>query len=292
MRDRIWNFGARPAVLPEPVLEDLRRDVWSLDGSGIGILEHSHRGKEFSRILEEAERDCRELGRIPDSYHVLFLQGGASLQFAMVPMNLLSRGRTADYLLTDSWSQKAAREARLFGDVHVAGSSEDRGFSYIPPPERIAYSADPVYVHFTSNNTIAGTQWSAEPVPPAGVPLVADASSDIFSRPIDVTRYGLIFAGAQKNLGPSGVVLVIVREDVAVAAREDAPVILQYRTHAAAGSLYNTPSTLGIYVMGRVFRWLKEMGGLEAVAERNAEKARLLYDYLDASRTFRGTADT
>jgi phosphoserine aminotransferase len=288
---RVYNFSAGPAVLPEPVLKEAQRDVWNLDGTGIGILEHSHRGREFTRIIEQAERDCRDLAGIPDNYRVLFLQGGASLQFAMVPMNLLSADRTADYLMTDSWSLNAAREAQVFGRVHTAGTSEESGFNYIPSPSQIAWSASPAYVHFTSNNTIVGTQWQTEPAPPEGAPLVADASSDIFSRLIDVTRYGLIYAGAQKNLGPSGVVLVIIRDDLVAAGREDIPIMLQYRTHVAGKSLYNTPSTFGIYVMGRVFRWLKELGGLKAMAERNAQKARMLYDFLDASSFFKGTVE-
>ena len=273
------------------MLKEAQRDVWNFAGTGIGILEQSHRSKEFDRIVDEAERDARELAAIPDDYRVLFLQGGASLQFAMVPMNLLSADRTADYIMTDSWSTKAAAEAEVFGNVHTAGSSKASNFRQIPPAGEIAYSANPVYVHFTSNNTIAGTQWHEEPVPPNGVPLVADASSDIFSRPMDVAKYGLVYAGAQKNLGPSGVVMVIIRDDLVAAGRNDIPIILQYRTHAEERSLYNTPSTIGIYLIGRVLKWLKELGGLEAMAARNAGKAQILYDYLDASSFFSGVAE-
>ena len=291
MSDRIYNFSAGPAILPEPVLKQAQQDLWNIGGSGIGILEHSHRGKLFERVVAEADQDCRALAGIPDRYRILFLQGGASLQFAMVPMNLLPKGATADYLVTGVWSQKAVKEAKLLGRVHEAASSADRNFGYIPVPGAIRYSERPAYVHLTTNNTIYGTQWKVEPPVPDGVPLVADTSSDMFSRPIDVSKYGLIYAGAQKNLGPSGVVLVIVRDDLVEAGPKDLPTMLQYRTHAGERSLYNTPPTFGIYVMGRVFKWIREFGGLPAMAEHNAEKARILYDYLDQSDFFRGSAD-
>jgi phosphoserine aminotransferase len=291
MSDRIYNFSAGPAILPEPVLKQAQEDLWNIGGSGIGILEHSHRGKLFERVLAEADQDCRALAGISDRYRILFLQGGASLQFAMVPMNLLPKGGTADYLVTGVWSQKAVKEAKLFGRVHEAASSADRNFGYIPAHGAIRYSERPAYVHLTTNNTIYGTQWKAEPPVPDGVPLVADTSSDMFSRAIDVSKYGLIYAGAQKNLGPSGVVLVIVRDDLVEVGPKDLPIMLQYRTHAAERSLYNTPPTFGIYVMGRVFKWIREFGGLPAMAEHNAEKARILYDYLDQSDFFRGSAD-
>lgn len=291
MSDRIYNFSAGPAILPEAVLKQAQQDLWNVAGSGIGILEHSHRGKVFEKIVAEADQDCRALAGIPDGYRILFLQGGASLQFAMVPMNLLPKGGTADYLVTGVWSQKAVKEAKLFGRVHEAASSADRNFAYIPEPGAIRYSEKPAYVHVTTNNTIYGTQWRAEPPVPAGVPLVADASSDMFSRPIDVTKYGLIYAGAQKNLGPSGVVLVIMRNDLVEAGPKDLPTMLQYRTHAAERSLYNTPPTFGIYVMGRVFKWIRELGGLPAMAEQNAEKAKILYEYLDQSDFFRANAE-
>jgi phosphoserine aminotransferase len=291
MSERIYNFSAGPAVLPEAVLKEAQQDLWNVGGSGIGILEHSHRGKVFEKIVAEAEQDCRELAGISDQYRILFLQGGASLQFAMVPMNLLPKGGTADYINTGTWSQKAIKEAKLVGKPNEAGSSADRNFSYIPPAPQIRYSDRPAYDHYTANNTNEGTQWRAEPAAPAGAPLVADASSDMFSRPIDVTRYGLIYAGAQKNLGPSGVVLVILRDDLVEAGPKDLPTMLQYRTHVGEHSLYNTPPTFGIYVMGRVFKWIRELGGLRAMAEQNAEKARILYDFLDQSEFFRGTAD-
>jgi phosphoserine aminotransferase len=290
MTDRIYNFSAGPAVLPEPVLRKAQEAIWNVAGSGIGIMEHSHRGKVFDRILDEAEAACRELAGIPDDYAVLFLQGGASLQFSMVPMNLLPPDRTADYLLTGVWAQKAVKEAKVLGGkVHLAASSEATNFDRIPAPGQITYSSAPAYVHLTTNNTIYGTQWPSEPAVPAGVPLVADTSSDMYSRPIDVTRYGLIYAGAQKNLGPSGVTLVIIRKDLVEAGPKTLPTMLQYRTFAAEKSLFNTPPTFGIYIMGEVFKWIQAQGGLAAMAEHNASKAGLLYDYIDASDFFRGT---
>jgi phosphoserine aminotransferase len=290
MTDRIYNFSAGPAVLPEPVLRKSQEAIWNVAGSGIGIMEHSHRGKVFDRIINEAEAACRSLAGIPDDYHVLFLQGGASLQFAMIPMNLLPADRTGDYLLTGVWAQKAVKEAKVLGrTVHIAASSEATNFDRIPAPGEIAYSPRPAYVHLTTNNTIFGTQWKSEPAVPAGVPLMADTSSDMYSRPIDVRKYGLIYAGAQKNLGPSGVVLVIIRKDLVDAGPKTLPTMLQYRTFAADRSLYNTPPTFGIYIMGEVFKWIQGQGGLAAMAEHNGAKAKLLYDYIDASDFFRGT---
>jgi phosphoserine aminotransferase len=288
--DRIYNFSAGPATLPEPVLKQAQQDIWNIAGSGIGVLEHSHRGKVFDKVADEAEQACRDLAGIPDNYRVLFLQGGASLQFAMVPMNLLPKGATADYLVTGVWSQKAVKEAKMLGRVHEAASSADQNFSYIPPSTAIRYSERPAYVHITTNNTIYGTQWPSEPGIPDGVPLIADTSSDMFSRPIDVSKYGLIYAGAQKNLGPSGVTLVIVREDLLARSSKSLHTMLNYAVHAENGSMYNTPNTFGIYLMGQVFKWIREIGGLRAMAEINAEKAKILYDYLDQTDFFRGTA--
>lgn len=289
MTNRIWNFSAGPAVLPESVLAEARENLLSLGDTGVGVCEHSHRGKPFVAVAEEAEALCRELGNIPDNYKVLFLQGGASSQFAMVPMNFLSPGQTADYLVTGSWAKKAVKEAKLFGNVHVACSSEDTTFNYIPA--NTEFSDSPRYVHFTSNNTIYGTQFAEEP---SGFPedafLVCDASSDIFSRPVDVSKYGLIYAGAQKNLGPSGVTLVIVRDDLVENGNSELTSMLQYRTHADAGSMFNTPPTFGIYLMMLVFRWIKENGGLTAMEEKNRAKAARLYDYLDNSSFYKPTA--
>jgi phosphoserine aminotransferase len=291
MTKRIFNFSAGPAVLPEPVLKKAQEAIWDVAGSGIGIMEHSHRGKVFDRVRDDAEQACRDLAGIPDSYRVLFLQGGASLQFSMVPMNLLPADRTADYLLTGVWAQKAVKEAKVLGaKVHIAATGESTNFDRIPQAAEIKYSERPAYVHLTTNNTIYGTQWPTEPAVPGGVPLVADTSSDMYSRPIDVSKYGLIYAGAQKNLGPSGVVLVIIRDDLVEAGPKTLPTMLQYRTHSAEKSLYNTPPTFGIYVMGEVFKWIQGQGGLAAMAEFNESKARLLYDFIDQSDFFRGTA--
>lgn len=290
MSERIYNFSAGPAVLPEPVLKQAQQDLWNLDGSGIGILEHSHRGKAFTKVIEEAEADCRALASIPPKYRVLFLQGGASLQFAMVPMNLLGKHANADYVITGSWAKKAAEEAKMYGNVHIAGSSKPTNFDRIPPAADLHFSARPAYVHFTSNNTIFGTQWRTEPSVPVGAPLICDASSDIFSRPIDVSKYGLIYAGAQKNLGPSGVVLVIIRDDLLKSVREDIPTMMRYSIHAENNSLYNTPNTFGIYIMGQSFKWMRQLGGLGALGERNAAKARVIYEFLDQSTFFKGTA--
>ena len=291
MSDRIHNFGAGPGVLPESVLKQAQQDIWNIGGSGIGIAEHSHRGKLFEKIITEAEEEARRLAEIPDRFKVLFIQGGATQQFAMVPMNLLAQGRTADYLLTGVWAQKAHQEAAKFGTTHVALTGEGSKFTRIPPASEIRYSSNPAYVHITTNNTIYGTQWKEEPALPAGVPLVADASSDIFSRPIDVTKYGLIYAGAQKNLGPSGIVLVIVREDLTESAPASLPTMLQYRTYVKERSLYNTPPTFAIYMVGLVLKWIRASGGLGAMADRNASKAKILYDFLDQSTLFAGTVD-
>ena len=289
MSERIFNFSAGPAVLPESVIKLAQRDIWNVADSGIGVMEHSHRGKVFDRILKEAEANCRELAGIPDTHHVLFLQGGASQQFAMVPMNFLPKDGTADYLVSGVWSEKAVKEAKALGKVHEASSSKDRNHCYIPT--NVSWSSSPSYAHFTSNNTIYGTQWRQDPTPPAGVPLICDASSDIFSRPIDVPKYGMIYAGAQKNLGPAGAVLVIVRKDLVDAAASDLPTIFQYRTHAKEPSVFNTPPSFAIYVVGEVFKWIQAGGGLKAMEGKNQEKAALLYDYLDQSDFFRGTAD-
>ena len=290
MSDRIFNFSAGPAVMPEPVLRQAQKDLWNVAGSGIGVAEHSHRGKVFDRIFAETEAAARELAGIPDNYKVLFLQGGATLQFSMVPMCLLPAGRTADYLNTGVWSQKAIAEAKKVGAIHIAASSEDTKFDRIPDVASIRYSDNPAYVHFTSNNTIYGTQWTAEPPVPAGAPLVCDASSDIYARPIDIAKYGLIYAGAQKNLGPSGVTFVIVRDDLADLGSKDLPILLQYRTHVKDGSMHNTPNTFGIYLMGEVFKWIKAEGGLSGIKERNERKAKLLYDAIDASKVFTARA--
>lgn len=289
MSQRIWNFSAGPAVLPESVLEEARENLLSLGNTGIGILEHSHRGKAFLAVYEETEALVREVGGVPSDYKVLFLQGGASTQFFQIPMNYLHADQTADYLVTGAWSEKAEEEARRFGKTHIACSSKDQNYSYIPTT--CTPSSKPVYTHYTSNNTIFGTQWPSLPPYPAGGDLICDASSDIFSRPIDVAKHALIYAGAQKNLGPSGVTLVLIRDELVERGNKDLPVMLQYRTHAKNESMYNTPPTFAIYLVGLVLKWIKKDGGLSAVGERNERKAGKLYAFLDQSKLFKPTAE-
>lgn len=286
--DRIHNFSAGPAALPESVLEEARRDLWNIDGSGIGILEHSHRGKVFDKVIAEAEAACRRVGSIPDDYAVLFMQGGATLQNAIVPANLMPEGGKADYLNTGAWSKKSIKEAKLYGDVHIAATGEDQNFNSIPPAADQVFSDDAAYCHFTENNTIFGTEFTE--LPKATSTLVSDASSDIFSRPIDVTEYGVIYAGAQKNLGPAGCALVIVRKDLLGRHRANTPTLMRYDVMAEKGSRPNTPNTFAIYLMGRVFAWIEREGGLSTMGQRNAEKAALLYDFLDASDFYDATA--
>jgi phosphoserine aminotransferase len=286
---RIYNFSSGPAVMPLPVLEEAQRDLVALPGVGMSILEVSHRSKTFLEILARAEADIRALAGVPDHYRVLFLGGGASLQFSMVPMNLLLPGTTADYLLTGWWGQKAVHEARKVGAVHIAATTEGERFSRLPEPDEIRLTPGAAYVHMTSNNTIYGTQWAR--VPEVGdVPLVSDASSDIFSRPIDVSRHALIFAGAQKNLGPAGATLVIIREDLLKRSAPSLPSMLNYAVHAENGSLYNTPPVFAVYVIGLVMKWLRAQGGLEAIARVNERKAARLYAEVDRSGFYRGTA--
>jgi len=287
---RIYNFSAGPAVLPVPVLEEAQRDLVALPGVGMSVLEISHRSKVFDEIIHAAEADMRSLGGIPDHYKILFFQGGASLQFAMVPMNLLAPQTTADYILTGGWSQKALEEARKVGSARVAATTEAEGFRRIPRDEEIVLGDRPAYVHMTSNNTLFGTEWHH--LPPAGdAPLVCDASSDIYSRPIDVQRYGLIYAGAQKNLGPSGLTIVIVREDLLARSPETLPSMLSYRTAAAHHSLYNTPPVFAIYILRLVMKWLVGIGGLAAIEKINARKADLLYEELDRTPFWRPHAE-
>ncbi|MCB2155720.1 3-phosphoserine/phosphohydroxythreonine transaminase [bacterium] len=280
---RAVNFSAGPAVLPVEVLEEARENLLSLGDTGIGIMEHSHRGKPFMAVIEQAEADCRDLLNLSDDFAVLFLQGGASSQFFMAPMNFLGGG-TANYIDTGSWSAKAIKEAKLYGTAHIAASSKEDNYTHIPKEANYADGAK--YTHFTSNNTIAGTQWKSEPEG-SSAPLICDASSDMMCRPLDMSKYGMIYAGAQKNLGPSGVTLVIIRKDLAETGPKDIPTMLQYRTHIDKGSMYNTPSTFGIYIMGLVFKWLKNNGGLSAIFEHNKKKAGILYDCLDGSDFFK-----
>ncbi len=285
MTERIYNFGAGPAVLPEPVLEEAQRDLMTLPGVGMSILEISHRSKAFDAIIQGCESDIRRLANISPEYQVLFLQGGASLQFSMVPMNLLPAGGKADYVVTGSWSKKAVKEAQKAGTAHVACTTEADNFNRIPAQSELTLDPAAAYLHFTSNETIHGVEWKREPEAGA-VPLVCDASSDIFSRPIDVSRYGLIYAGAQKNLGPSGVTLVIVRNDLLERVPKNLPTMLDYKVQAENKSLYNTPPVFGVYIMRLVMKWLLDQGGLEAIGRANAEKARVLYEALDSSGGF------
>lgn len=283
---RIYNFSAGPAVLPLPVLEEAQRDLVALPGVGMSVLEISHRSKVFEEICYGAEEDFKRLGAIPSEYRVLFLQGGATLQFSMLPMNLLPPDGTADYLETGVWSEKAIAEARKVGTVHVAASSAASRHDRIPADAEISYSASPAYVHMTSNNTIYGTQWHRVPEVPAGAPLVNDASSDIFCRPLDFSRFGLVYAGGQKNLSIAGLTVVIVREDLLERAPKGLGAYLKYSTHAKERSLYNTPPAFGIYVLRLVLSHLIATGGLEGAARRNLRKAGKLYDAIDASGGF------
>ncbi len=286
---RPFNFSAGPAVLPIPVLEEAQRDLVSLPGVGMSILEISHRSKTFEGILAQTEADLRALGNVPANYKVLFLQGGASLQFSMVPLNLLGAGQSADYIVTGGWAQKAVKEARRVGTVNIAGSTESENFSRIPRQDELTLDPNAAYVHMTTNNTLFGTQWQAEPAV-GNVPLVADTSSDMFSRPIDISKYGLIYAGAQKNLGPSGVTLVIIREDLLARSSKSLHTMLNYSVHAENGSMYNTPPCFGIYLMGLVMKWAIAEGGLEAVGARNQRKAQKLYAEIDRTGFYKGTA--
>ncbi len=286
---RVFNFSAGPAVLPEEVLRSAAEEMLDYKGSGMSVMEMSHRSKLYQSILDAAEADLRELMQIPDNYKVLFLQGGAYQQFAAVPMNLM-KNRVADYIVTGQWAKKAWQEAKLYGEANAVASSADQNFSYIPDCSDLPISENADYVYICQNNTIYGTAFHQLPNT-KGKTLVADVSSCFLSEPVDVTKYGVIYGGVQKNIGPAGVVIAIVREDLIT---EDVlpgtPTMLRYKTQADAGSLFNTPPCYGIYICGKVFRWLKNLGGLEEMAVRNREKAALLYDFLDSSRMFKGTA--
>ena len=288
--NRIFNFSAGPAVLPVPVLDEAQRNLVELPGVGMSVLEISHRSKTFEDILATTEADVRALGKVPANYKVLFLQGGASMQFSMVPLNLLTPGTTADYIVTGAWSQKAVKEAQRVGTVNIAATTESDNFSRLPKQDEIKLTPGAAYVHMTTNNTLFGTEWPAEPAV-GDAPLVADTSSDMFSRPIDVSKYGLIYAGAQKNLGPSGVTLVIIREDLLARSQKSLHTMLNYAVHAENGSMYNTPPCFGIYLMGLVMKWGLAQGGLDAINAANARKASKLYAEIDRSGFYRGTAD-
>ncbi len=290
MTERIYNFSAGPAVLPVAVLEQARDELLSLPGVGMSVMEISHRSETFDDIFNEAESGVRELMGVPENYHILFLQGGASLQFSMIPMNFLSKEASADYILTGSWGKKAVKEARHEGGVHIAATTEDSRYSRIPAQDELKLNAEAAYVHITSNETIEGVQWQHEPEV-GDVPLVNDSSSDIMSRPVAVEKHALIYAGAQKNIGPSGVTLVIIRDDMLARIPGGLHTMLDFRTHVENKSLYNTPNTWGIYIINLVCRHLKEKGGLAAVQQENDAKAKLLYDAIDATEFYRGHAD-
>src|SRR5215207_6153892 len=290
MTERIFNFSAGPAILPVPVLEEAQRDMVSLPGVGMSVMEISHRSKAFDEIIGRTEASLRELLGISSNYHILFLQGGASLQFSMVPMNFLPADRSADYVITGSWGKKALKEAKKVGSVNVAATMADGGFTRVPSRDEMSLNPHAAYVHMTSNETIEGVVWKREPEV-GDVPLVADMSSDILSREIDVDKYGMIYAGAQKNMGPSGVTVVILREDLLQRVPEGLATMLDYRIHVENKSLYNTPNTWGIYILSLVCKWLKDKGGLAAMERENEQKAQLIYDAIDATDFYRGHAD-
>ena len=287
---RVYNFSAGPAMLPQAVIERAREEMLDWNGSGMSVMEMSHRGKEFMSIAEQSERDLRELMGIPDNYKVMFLQGGASSQFAMVPMNLLRGKDGADYINTGSWSKKAIAEAKRYGNVNIAGTSEESKFTKVPAQDELKLNADAAYVHYTPNETIGGVEFYYVPET-GGVPLVADMSSTILSRPVDVSKYGIIYAGAQKNIGPAGLTVVIVRDDLIGEPIDGTPTMFNYATHAGSGSMYNTPPTYAWYLAGLVFQWLKEMGGLNAMAEINKRKADKLYSAVDGSDFYSNPVD-
>ncbi len=285
MEKRVYNFSAGPAVLPEEVLLEAQKNLFSLPGVGMSILEISHRSKTFDNILNQAKEDLKKLLNINDNYELLFLQGGASLQFYMVPLNFMPPANNADYIVTGSWSKKALKEAKAVGSVNIAASTEEGGFKRIPNQNELKLNPDASYVHFTSNNTIYGTEWQSEPEV-GTVPLICDASSDILSKKIDVNKYALIYAGAQKNMGPSGVTFVIIRKNLLERCSDSLPTMLNYKTHVNNNSLFNTPNVFGIYIIGLVAKWLLNIGGLDEMYNLNKEKATILYDVIDNSNGF------
>jgi len=286
---KVYNFSAGPAVLPKEVLQKAADEMLDYQGSGMSVMEMSHRSAVYESIITAAEADLRELLEVPENYHILFLQGGASTQFAMIPMNLM-KNKVADYIVTGEWAKKSAAEASKFGTVNVVASSADKTFSYIPDCSDLPISEDADYLHICENNTIFGTRFTELPNT-KGKTLVSDMSSCILSEPIDISKYGLIYAGAQKNIGPAGVTIVIVRDDLLTGVMEGTPTMLDYRTHVKAKSMYNTPPAYSVYICGLVFKWLKEKGGIKAMQEINEKKAAILYDFLDSSKLFKGTVE-
>lgn len=285
--DRVYNFSAGPSMLPLPVLEEARKDLVNYKGTGMSVMEMSHRSKDFDAIIKGAEALIRELMEIPDNYEVLFLQGGGSTQFAMVPLNLF-KNKKADYVITGQWAKKAAAEAGRYGDVNIVASSADKTFSYIPELDKSSFSPDADYFYICHNNTIYGTRYTTLP-DTGNIPLVADISSDVMSQYIDVSRFGILFAGAQKNIGPAGLTIAIVRKDLIGNALDICPTMLNYKTHADNASLFNTPPCFSIYISKLVFEWVKNMGGVRELEKKNIEKANLLYSFLDNSSLFKGT---
>jgi phosphoserine aminotransferase len=285
MENRIYNFSAGPAILPEEVLKEAQEDLMALPGVGMSILEISHRSKTFDDVMAQTKADIKKLLGISDDYSIMFLQFGASLQFSMVPMNIMPPKNSADYIVTGAWSKKAVKEAKRLGNVNIAATTEETTFNRIPKQNEIKLSGDASYVHFTSNNTIYGTQFKSEPET-GNIPLICDASSDIFHKKIDVNKYGIIYAGAQKNMGPSGVTMVIFRNDLLERSSDDLPTMLNYKTHVEKDSMFNTPNTFGIYIIGLVAKWLLNMGGLDKMYETNKHKAGILYDCIDNSNGF------
>lgn len=288
MPARIFNFSAGPATLPQEVLEQAAKDIVNFNDKGIGLIEMSHRSKEFIAVAKETEALLRELLEVPDNYKVLFLQGGASTQFAMVPMNLLTKGQTASYLNTGTWSKKAIKEAKLFGNVDVAYSSENQVFNHVPGANDYKLADNSEYLYFVSNNTIYGTQF--DEFPKCDIPMICDMSSDIMSRRINVSDFGIIFAGAQKNMGPAGCTIVIIRDDLLDRCPENIPTMFKYKTHAEKDSMFNTPPCFSLYVIGLVLKWLKANGGLEAMEKKNIDKAKLLYEAIDSTSFYKGHA--
>ncbi|MDY4669933.1 MAG: 3-phosphoserine/phosphohydroxythreonine transaminase [Oliverpabstia sp.] len=287
---RVYNFSAGPAVLPEEVLLEAQAEMMDYNGTGMSVMEMSHRSKAFDQIIQEAEKDLRELMNIPDNYKVLFLQGGASLQFAMIPMNIM-KNKVADYIVTGQWAKKAWQEAQKYGKANKIASSEDKTFSYIPDCSDLPVSEDADYVYICENNTIYGTKFKELPNT-KGKDLVADVSSCFLSEPVDVSKYAILYGGVQKNIGPAGMVIAIVREDLITDdVLPGTPTMMKYKTHADAGSMYNTPNCYCIYMCGKVFKWLKKQGGLAAMKEHNEKKAKILYDFLDESKLFHGTVE-
>lgn len=285
--DRVYNFSAGPSMLPLEVLEQVQKDLLNYNGSGQSVMEMSHRSADYQKIIDDCEADLRDIMNIPDNYKVLFLQGGGTLQFAMVPMNLMVNSKKADYILTGTWAKKAYKEAQKFGDAKAVASSEADTFTWVPKLKREDFREDADYVYITTNNTIYGTKYNY--VPDTGdIPLVADMSSNILSEKVDVSKFGIIWAGAQKNVAPAGVAIVIIREDLIGHCPENTPTYLDYKIHADNGSMYNTPPCWSIYVAGQVFKYIKSIGGIEEMEKRNLAKAKLLYDYIDSSRLFKG----